>query len=65
VTFAEDAIDGQGVIVAEYFDVGCSRRLPWPMRPEAARLLADADLASPDREFDAIVVGEYERAFYG
>jgi hypothetical protein len=61
--FAEDVIDGKGAIVAEYFDVGCSRRLPWPMRPQAGRLLAD--LASPDRKFDAIVVGEYERAFYG
>ncbi|MEV6524551.1 recombinase family protein [Longispora sp. NPDC051575] len=61
--FAEELIDGRGVIVAEFFDVGCSRRLPWPRRPEAARLLAA--LADPDRGFDAIVVGEFERAFYG
>jgi DNA invertase Pin-like site-specific DNA recombinase len=61
--FAEDLIDGRGVIVAEFFDVGCSRRLPWPQRPQAARLLAE--LASPERGFDAIVVGEFERAFYG
>ncbi|WP_345634463.1 hypothetical protein [Rugosimonospora acidiphila] len=32
-------------------------------RPEAARLLAA--LADPDCGFDAIVVGEFERAFYG
>ncbi|MFG3691228.1 hypothetical protein [Micromonospora sp. NPDC047740] len=61
--FAEDLVDGRGGIVAEFFDVGCSRRLPWPQRPQAARLLAA--LADPDREFDAIVIGEYERAFYG
>jgi site-specific DNA recombinase len=32
-------------------------------RPQAAALLAA--LADPDRRFDAIVIGEYERAFYG
>jgi hypothetical protein len=32
-------------------------------RPQAAALLAA--LADPDCAFDAIVVGEYERAFYG
>jgi hypothetical protein len=31
-------------------------------RPEAAALLATA--ADPGREFDAVVVGEYERAFH-
>jgi site-specific DNA recombinase len=61
--FAEELINGRGVIVAEFFDAGCSRRLPWPQRPQAARLLAS--LADPDRGFDAIVVGEFERAFYG
>ena len=60
---AEEVIDGRGIIVAEFFDVGCSRRLPWPQRPQAALLLAA--LADPDRGFDAIVVGEFERAFYG
>ncbi|HEV8561406.1 MAG TPA: hypothetical protein VGR06_34225 [Actinophytocola sp.] len=49
--------------MAEYFDAGYSRRLPWVDRPEAAALLAA--LADPDRGFDAIVVGEYERAFFG
>jgi site-specific DNA recombinase len=37
--------------------------LPWARRPQAAALLAA--MAEPDRVFDAIVIGEYERAFYG
>ena len=52
-----------GIIVAEYFDIGQSRSLPWKRRPEAARLLAD--LADPGRGFDAVVIGEPQRAFYG
>jgi site-specific DNA recombinase len=60
---AVDLIDGRGVIVAEFFDVGCSRSVPWALRPEARRLLKM--LAGPERGFDAIVVGEYERAFAG
>ena len=32
-------------------------------RPKAAALLAA--IANPERSFDAIVVGEYERAFFG
>ncbi len=52
-----------GAIVAKYFDVHCSRRMPWAQRPQAAALLAAA--ASPDRAFDAVVIGEYERAFHG
>jgi site-specific DNA recombinase len=51
------------VIVAEFFDIGYSRRLDWSKRPRAAGLLAA--LADPQRGFDAVVVGEYERAFYG
>ena len=35
----------------------------WMSRPQAAALLAM--VADPDRGFDAVVVGEYERAFYG
>lgn len=50
-------------MVAEFFDAGCSRRLPWSARLEAAALLAE--LPSADRRFDAVVIGEYERAFYG
>jgi site-specific DNA recombinase len=52
-----------GTIVAEYFDIGQSRSLPWKRRPEAGRLLVD--LARADRDFDAIVIGEPQRAFYG
>lgn len=52
-----------GAIVAEFFDVGQSRSLPWKRRPEAARLLTA--LAATDRGFDAVVIGEPQRAFYG
>ena len=52
-----------GRIVAEYFDIGQSRSLPWKRRPEAARLLEG--FKDPDRGFDAVVVGEPARAFYG
>jgi site-specific DNA recombinase len=54
---------GRGVIAAEFFDTGQSRVLPWARRSQAAALVAQ--LADPDRGWDAIVVGEYERAFYG
>ncbi|MFF4599869.1 recombinase family protein [Amycolatopsis sp. NPDC001319] len=60
---AEETIRGHGAIVAEYFDEGCSRRLPWRARPAAAQLMAAAE--HPNRPFDAVVIGEYERAFYG
>jgi site-specific DNA recombinase len=56
-------VAGFGWIVAEFFDVGWSRVVPWARRPQAAALLAV--LADPDCGFDAIVIGEYERAFYG
>jgi hypothetical protein len=56
-------VAGRGVIAAEFFDSGESRALPWARRPQAAALVAQ--LADPDRGWDAIVVGEYERAFYG
>jgi site-specific DNA recombinase len=36
---------------------------PVTSRPQAAALVAG--LADPDRGWDAIVIGEYERAFYG
>lgn len=52
-----------GVLAADYFDVGQSRSLPWKRRPEASRLLAD--VISRDRGFDAVVIGEPARAFYG
>jgi site-specific DNA recombinase len=49
--------------VAEFFDVGTSRSLPWARRPQASALLTAAQ--DPDRGFDAVVVGEFERAFAG
>nr|WP_246016806.1 recombinase family protein [Micromonospora pisi] len=58
---ASELVSGHGAIVAEYFDVGCSRRRTWRGRPQSAALLAA--LGDPYRGFDAIVVGEYERAF--
>src|SRR5690349_3416167 len=54
---------GAGVITAEFFDTGESRELPWARRPQAAALVAQ--LADPERGWDAVVIGEYERAFYG
>jgi len=60
---ATDLIAGRGRIVVEFFDVGCTRELSWIRRPQAAALLAA--LADPDRGFDAVVVGEYARAFSG
>lgn len=60
---AEGVIASRGRIVTEFFDIGHSRRRPWRARPQA-RALLDA-VQDPDRGFDAIVVGEYERAFAG
>lgn len=60
---SEELIDGVGSVVAEFFDVGVSRRWSWLDRPQAGALPAAA--ADPGREFDAVVVGEYERAFRG
>jgi site-specific DNA recombinase len=54
-------VDGE--IVAEFFDVGKTRALPWKRRPRSAALL-DA-LKQPDRGFEAVVIGEPQRAFYG
>src|SRR5215469_4451128 len=56
-----DARDG--VIVTEFFDVDKSRSIPWQRRPQATALLAE--LKNPNRDFDAVVVGEPHRAFYG
>jgi site-specific DNA recombinase len=60
---AEQLIAGHGRVVTEFFDLGQSRSLPWQRRPEAARLLEA--MARPDRGFDAVVIGEPQRAFYG
>ncbi len=56
-------VAGHGRIAAEFFDTGYSRTLAWARRPQAAALVAA--LTDPDRGWDAVVIGEYERAFYG
>jgi hypothetical protein len=56
-------VAGQGQIVAEFLDIGQSRTRSWAGRPQAAAL--GAALVDPERGWDAIVIGEYERAFYG
>ncbi|WP_236567267.1 recombinase family protein [Nocardia sp. CY41] len=59
-----NALVGQhGQIVAEFFDIGQSRSIPWKRRPAAGRLLEL--LKEPERGFDAVVIGEPQRAFYG
>jgi site-specific DNA recombinase len=60
---AEALVRGHGHVVAEFFDEGESRSVAWGRRPQAAALVAL--LADPGRGWDAVVVGEYERAFYG
>jgi DNA invertase Pin-like site-specific DNA recombinase len=61
---AAAVIEGSGGrIVVEYLDVAVSRSLPWSRRPEAARLLSDC--SRRDRGFDAVVIGEPQRAFSG
>ncbi len=52
-----------GLIIAEYFDVDKSRSIPWQRRPHATALLAA--LKNPARGFEAVVIGEPHRAFYG
>ncbi|KOV68701.1 recombinase family protein, partial [Streptomyces sp. MMG1121] len=52
-----------GHIVTEYFDIGHSRSLPWQRRPRANDLLQA--LRDPHRGFDAVVIGEPQRTFYG
>lgn len=52
-----------GLVVAEFFDIGQSRSLPWKRRPQAALLLDT--LRRPGRGFGAVVIGEPARAFYG
>lgn len=52
-----------GEIVADFFDIGYSRSVPWERRPESARLLAE--LKRPDRGWSGVVVGEGTRCWYG
>ena len=52
-----------GEVAAQFFDIGQSRSLPWKRRPEAAKLLES--FRNPGRGFEAVVIGEPQRAFYG
>ncbi|WP_121007216.1 recombinase family protein [Saccharothrix australiensis] len=52
-----------GVVVEEFFDVGQSRSVPWERRDEASRLLAA--LKNPYRGWNAVVVGEGTRCWFG
>jgi len=52
-----------GQVVAEFFDVGQSRSMPWERREDAARLLAA--LKNPHRGWSAVVVGEGTRCWFG
>ncbi|QYN18841.1 recombinase family protein [Amycolatopsis sp. DSM 110486] len=52
-----------GRVVAEFFDIGQSRSVPWERRTEAARLLAE--LKNPRRTWNAVVVGEGTRCWFG
>jgi site-specific DNA recombinase len=64
LTRATDLIKPHGgMIVAEYFDIGQSRSLPWKRRPEAFAL--QNALKDPSRGFEAVVIGEPARAFHG
>jgi DNA invertase Pin-like site-specific DNA recombinase len=52
-----------GQVVAEYFDLGQSRSVPWARRQEAAQLLVD--LKDPGRGWSGLVVGEGTRCWFG
>src|SRR5439155_3876950 len=52
-----------GQIVAVYHDIDVSRSVPWSRRAEASRLLDDA--ADRSRGWNALVIGEPQRAFSG
>jgi site-specific DNA recombinase len=60
---ADALVAGHGEITTTYFDVGLSRSLPWKRRDRASTLLTA--LADPGRGFEAVVIGEPQRAFYG
>ncbi|GLY71235.1 recombinase family protein [Amycolatopsis taiwanensis] len=52
-----------GTVAADFFDIGQSRSVPWERRAEASRLLAA--LKDPNRGWDAVVVGEGTRCWFG
>ena len=52
-----------GSIVAEFFDIGQSRSVPWERRNAASRLLSE--LRNRDRGWAGLVVGEGTRCWFG
>lgn len=52
-----------GTVVAEYFDTGQSRSVPWERRHEGQQVLAA--LKDPDRGWSGLVVGEGTRCWFG
>ncbi|MCG8920453.1 recombinase family protein [Actinokineospora sp. PR83] len=52
-----------GVITDEFFDVGDSRAVSWDRRAQSAKLLAA--LKDPGRRWNALVVGEGTRCWFG
>lgn len=52
-----------GEVTDDYFDVGQSRSVPWERRAESSRLLAA--LKDPNRRWNAVVVGEGTRCWFG
>jgi DNA invertase Pin-like site-specific DNA recombinase len=52
-----------GFIVAEFFDIGQSRSVPWERRNAASRLLSE--LRNRDRGWAGLVVGEGTRCWFG
>src|SRR5580693_6514935 len=64
ITRAKNLVEPRGgKIVTEFFDIDKSRSIPPQRRPQAQALLAA--LAERNRGFEAVVVGEPQRAFYG
>ncbi len=61
ISRASALIVGRAQIVSVTHDTDVSRSVPWPRRPEAARLIAQ--LPNPARGWTGIVVGEPQRAF--
>ncbi|AXX31911.1 Site-specific recombinase [Actinosynnema pretiosum subsp. pretiosum] len=55
-------IGGRGTVERQYFEVGCSRQVPLHRRPQMKALLCH--IAARPGEVDAVVVGEFERAFF-